>query len=359
MQRELTSTFTLTVWLCVGAIAAAGDWPEFRGPTGQGIANGESATLPLTWSDSENVRWKVPIEGFAWSSPSIVGGRVYLTTAVSGERPENVAETTAGNADDAKSEEPAKPHVAPQSLEALCLNVETGAELWRVKLFEQSAGADIHDKNSHASPTPLVADGRIYVHFGPHGTACLTTDGEIVWKNTELKYGPRHGTGASPALAGDVIVVPCDGIDLQYVVGLEISTGAIRWKVERNANPQNGFSFCTPLVIDAGGRPRSLSGEQAVVAYDPATGRNCGGPVWVGYSVVRARCMHGLVTSHRIRHVQVDGHRSNRRRRCHRDARQMGDGEERAEESVAAGHRRRAVHGVGPGDRDVPGCQNR
>jgi outer membrane protein assembly factor BamB len=291
-------TVTLAGSLCVGAMACAGDWPQFRGPAGQGIAEERAAALPLTWSESENVRWKVPVEGLAWSSPSIVGGRVYLTTATAGELPEAVTEVPPAEADPAKPGEPPKPPVAPQTLSALCLDADTGAELWRVELFEQSAGADIHDKNSHASPTPIVDDGKVYVHFGPHGTACLTTDGDVIWRNDELRYGPRHGTGSSPALAGDVLIVPCDGIDLQYVVGLEASSGVVRWKVERNANPRHGFSFCTPLVIEAAGRTQAICpGSSAVVSYDPATGTE----LWrakygSGYSVVpRPVFAHGLV----------------------------------------------------------------
>jgi len=269
----------------------AGEWPQFRGPTGQGIADIEASALPLTWSESDNVRWKVPVEG-------LHGGRQKQTAAVEGELGEPVAEEQPVEAAADKPAEPPKPPVASQSLEALCLDAETGAELWRVKLFEQSAGADLHDKNSHASPTPLIAEGKVYVHFGPHGTACLTTDGEVVWKNSELTYGPRHGTGSSPALAGDVLIVPCDGIDTQQVYGLEKSTGEIRWKVERNSNPSHGFSFCTPLVIEVNGRMQAISpGSGAVVAYDPATGEE----LWrarygAGYSVVpRPVYAHGLV----------------------------------------------------------------
>jgi len=99
-------------------------------------------------------------------------------------------------------------------------------------------------------------------------------------------------------LAGDVLVVPCDGIDLQYVVGLEAATGAIRWKVERNSSPRHGFSFCTPLVIEAGGKTQVVSpGSSAVVSYDPATGAE----LWrvrygSGYSIVpRPVYAHGLI----------------------------------------------------------------
>lgn len=285
MQKTI-ATLTLTTWLFGGAICAAGDWPQFRGPTGQGVANSDAATIPLTWSDSENVRWKVPVEGLAWSSPSIVDGKVFLTTSV----PVPEAGQDVASVEDTR--------LLPQSLQALCLNADSGEEVWRVMLFDQPASVEIHGKNSHASPTPLVVDGKVYVHFGPHGTACLTTDGEVVWKTQELKYGPRHGTGASPVLAGDVLVVPCDGWDVQYVAGLESSTGAIRWKVDRDLKPEKGFSFATPLVIEVNGRTQAVCPcSGAVIAYDPATGAE----IWRvrygdGFSVIpRPVFAHGLV----------------------------------------------------------------
>jgi outer membrane protein assembly factor BamB len=138
----------------------------------------------------------------------------------------------------------------------------------------------------------------VYVHFGPHGTACLTTDGEIVWTTQKLQYGPRHGTGASPALTGDILVIPCDGWDVQYVAGLDRETGEIRWKTDRDTQPVKGFSFSTPLIIEAGGRTQAVCpGSDAVFAYDPASGNE----LWRvrygdGYSVVpRPLFAHGLV----------------------------------------------------------------
>lgn len=252
--------------------AHAGDWPQFRGPTGQGTS--DSTQLPVTWSETDNIAWRQPIPGLAWSSPAVVDDRIYLTTAVPGE----------GD--------------AAQSLRALCLDVRTGATIWNQELFRQTGEVEIHGKNSHASPTPVVDSGRVYVHFGPHGTACLTTDGEIVWRTQKLVYGPRHGTGASPAVAGDLLVIPCDGWDVQYVVGLDRETGDIRWKTERDTEPTKGFSFSTPLVIEVAGQRQAVCpASDAVFAYDPETG----GEIWRvrygdGYSVVpRPVAAHGLV----------------------------------------------------------------
>jgi outer membrane protein assembly factor BamB len=252
--------------------ADAADWPQFRGPTGQGTS--DSADAPLTWSDTDNIAWKQPIPGLAWSSPAVVDDRIYLTTAVPG----------AGG--------------SSQSLRALCLDARTGATIWDEGLFRQTGEVEIHSKNSHASPTPVVESDRVYVHFGPHGTACLTTAGETVWTTEKLKYGPRHGTGASPAIAGDLLVIPCDGWDMQYVVGLERDTGEIRWKIDRDTAPTKGFSFSTPLIIEANGRAQAVCpASDAVFAYDPATGNE----LWRvrykdGYSVVpRPLFAHGLV----------------------------------------------------------------
>lgn len=256
--------FESVVLLLLGmASSARGDWPEFRGPTGQGVA--AEAKVPTHWSDSENVAWKVEVPGLAWSSPTIVGNRIFLTTAV--EIP-----------GESKS----------YSLEALALDKKTGRPLWTRKLFQHAADVQIHSKNSHASPTPLVADGVVYVHFGPHGTAALTLEGEVIWTNTELTYSPQHGNGGSPALAGEVLVLCCDGTDQQFVAGLDRQTGTIRWKTDRDTSPTKGFSFSTPLLLTINGRTQAICpASDAVFAYAPETGEE----IWRcryadGYSVV-------------------------------------------------------------------------
>src|SRR5437867_552474 len=146
----------------------AQDWPEFRGPTGQGVAKAEH--LPLHWSPTKNIAWKQKIPGNGWSSPLVSAGRIYLTTAV----PEA---NGSGNG---------------QSLQALGLDARTGAILWKREVVHQdgATAVSIHGKNSHASPTPLVRNGRFYVHFGYQGTACLDLNGNILWRNTDNKYRP-------------------------------------------------------------------------------------------------------------------------------------------------------------------------
>lgn len=244
----------------------AENWPEFRGPTGQGtVAKG---SLPTEWSADKNVAWKQRVPGLGWSSPIIWEGRIYLTTAVL------ITDTPRED----------------QSLSALCLDAKTGKVLWEKEVFRQDGrkAARIHEKNSHASPTPLTDGERLYVHFGHQGTACLDFDGKVLWQNTSLKYDPVHGNGGTPILVDDKLVFSCDGFDAQFVVALERKTGKVLWKTERQSDSFKKFSFGTPLLITVKEQKQIISpGAGAVCAYEPATGKE----IWRvnygdGYSVV-------------------------------------------------------------------------
>src|SRR6516165_12746350 len=202
----------LAVLCLVFAPARAADWPEFRGPTGQGLAEG---TLPVEWGKEKNVVWKKELPGAGWSSPVVVNGRIYLTAGVS--------------VNDGRPRE--------LSLQALCLDSKTGKLLWSKEVFRQDADAPApHSKNSHASPTPLVHDGRLYVHFGHQGSACLDLTGKVLWRCTELKYNPVHGNGGTPILVDDKLIFNCDGGDQCFVAALYRKSGKLAWKTERNAD---------------------------------------------------------------------------------------------------------------------------
>ena len=258
---------------CVGllipcTVLRADNWPEFRGPTGQGHAI--SIGLPVQWSPSENVRWKTSIPGKGWSSPVYYEGRIYLSTSVAGD---------ASDQDD-------------QSLRALCADALTGDMLWNVELFDRnsvSTGGLLHKKNSHASSTPIIDGKNLFVHFGTQGTACLDLDGNLLWRSQELPYIPRHGNGGSPALVGDLVVVTCDGQDVSYVAALDRNTGKVRWKTDRTIEElRQKFSFSTPLAIEVNGRTQIVCpGTGLVGAYEPQTGTE----IWrvdygTGYSVI-------------------------------------------------------------------------
>lgn len=272
--------FRVGLVLLVFQVAAvqAEDWPQFRGPTRQGIST--TTGLPVSWDSEtgENITWKQTVPGFGWSSPVVVAGRIYLTTAVALD----------------ESDEP------DYSLRALCLDAKTGSEIWNVEVFPQPAAETerIHGKNSHASPTPIVDDGQMFVHFGTHGTACLDLQGNIIWKTNELVYQPQHGNGGAPALIGDALVISCDGIESPFIVCLERSSGNIRWKVPRETfDAPKKFAFNTPLAIDVNGKTQVVSsGVNSVSGFDLNTGEAIWTVRYDGFSVVpRPLYQHGLV----------------------------------------------------------------
>ncbi len=256
------------------ARAAESEWPQFRGATGQGLSN--ATKVPIEWDATKNVKWKTELAGRGWSSPVLSKGRLYLTGAVT------------------------DPGTSEITLHALCCDAADGRVLWDTTVLrpEPEGTAAMHRKNSLASPTPLVADGRLYVHFGHMGTAALDLEGRVLWTQTELKYPPTHGTGGSPVLVGDALIFSCDGQRDPFVVGLDAKTGAVRWKTERNSPAKKQFSFSTPLAIDLDGVAQVISpGSGFVASYDPRDGHE----FWrvgygEGYSVIpRPVFAHGLL----------------------------------------------------------------
>jgi outer membrane protein assembly factor BamB len=228
----------LLLLLAAAATADAQDWPQFRGPTGQG--HSPEHGIPLEWSEASHVSWKTRVPGIGWSSPVVSGGRIWMTTAVG------------------------------SSLRVLAYAVDSGREVVNVELFRRR-GTETHFKNSPASPTPVISGDRVYVHFGADGTAALTAAGAVVWRTT-LRYESQHGNGGSPVLHGDLLIVNCDGSDEAYVVALDVHTGRTRWKTPRRRPYDQAYS--TPLVIRVGDRDQLVSaGAHRAAGYDPQTGK--------------------------------------------------------------------------------------
>jgi outer membrane protein assembly factor BamB len=264
--RGFVRKLTLLLMLLSTNAIAAQDWPEFRGPTGQGHSTERG--LPLEWSESRNVLWKTPVPGSGWSSPVVAGGRVWLTSAVE---------------DDGIS------------LRALAFDIQTGREVVNVEVFRLRSSPLLNAKNTRASPTPIVEGDRVYVHFGTDGTAALTTAGAIVW-TARFAYASQHGNGGSPIVYGDLLIFSCDGSDDAFVVALDKRTGKVRWRTGRRQPFDQAYS--TPLVIRIGDRDQVVSvGAYRAGAYDPNTGRE----IWrVSYAdgfsnVPRPVFGHGLV----------------------------------------------------------------
>ena len=237
------------------------DWPQFRGPGGEGHSTEKN--LPLTWSETSHIAWKTLIPGRGWSSPAVANDRIWLTSEVD------------------------------SGLHVYSLDATSGKVLKDVTVFPKRDLGSQHAKNTHASPTPILEDGRVYVHFGSHGTAALNSDGEILWKAT-MTYEPMHGTGGSPVIYRDLLIFSCDGTDVQYVVALNKNSGKVKWKTNRKAY----MAFSTPLLIQVDGKDQVVSpGAYRTVAYDPANGKELWSVAYgEGFSnVPRPVFGHGLI----------------------------------------------------------------
>src|SRR5258706_10215494 len=244
--------------ILLAALVALGQWPQFRGPEGNGVTT--ATGLPVTWSETENVRWKIPIHGRAWSSPVVLGRQIWLTTA-----------TPDG-----------------KELFAVAVDKETGKILYDLKLFDVANPQFAHSFNSYASPTPFIEPGRVYVTFGSPGTAAIdTATGKVLWERRDLECNHFRGAGSSPVVFRNLLLMHYDGSDVQYVVALDKRTGKTVWQTKRSIDFQDlepdgkvkadgdfRKAFSTPLVVMAGDEPVFVSlGSKAAYGYDPLTGK--------------------------------------------------------------------------------------
>jgi hypothetical protein len=295
------SAFLASVLLMAGTRgwgAEPADWPQWRGPGGQGHA-ASASDLAVTWGESENIVWKTAIPGRGWSSPVMDAKTLWMTTAV--ETPLTEAEQKAQAGGKAAMPQTKARNV---TLRAIAVDRESGKVVADIELFQVSNPDPIHALNSFASPTPLLEDGKLYCHFGTNGTACVDTAAKaVVWKNVDLRLKHENGPGSTPVLFKDSLIVHCDGSDVQFLAAMDKHTGKVAWRTPRSgalkADPQLKKAYGTPLILEIEGRQVLLSpGADWLYGYDPATGRE----LWklnygvLGFSVVpRPVAAHGLL----------------------------------------------------------------
>lgn len=243
----LLSAALLTVFASAGR--AGENWPQFRGPNGDGMT--DETGLPVTWSESQHITWKTAVHGKAWSSPVIWDDQIWMTTApANGKR-----------------------------LYAVCVDRRSGCIVYDIKVFDIAEPQFCIEMNSYASPTPVVEEGRVYVHFGSAGTAALDTrSGKILWTRQDLPCDHFRGPASSPILYDNLMVVAYDGFDYQYVVAFDKHTGQTVWRRDRNIEygTDNGDvkkAYGTAKVIEVEGRPQLVyPSAGATIAYEPLTG---------------------------------------------------------------------------------------
>ncbi len=263
-SHRLTYAIALAL-LAAGLLTAQADWPQFRGPWGDGQVSAPGDTrllgLPLAWSETNNIKWKTEIPERGWSTPVVLGEQIWLTTA-----------TQEGH-----------------DFFVLCVDAKTGKILLNEKLFHCDTPEPLGNPvNCYATPSPVIEPGRVYVHFGSYGTACLDTGTrQVLWKRTDLPCRHYRGPSSSPVLFSNLLILTLDGVDLQYVVALDKMTGKTVWKTDRSFtwddrnDPSEMVSLgdrhkahSTPLLITFNSQTQLLSAAaRSAYAYDPATGK--------------------------------------------------------------------------------------
>jgi outer membrane protein assembly factor BamB len=254
----MIKTVTILIGIALLTLSAHAQWPQFRGPDGSGVSR--NLNLPVSWSETKNVRWKTAIHGRAWSSPVILGSQVWMTTAT----------------EDGKQ------------LFAVAVDRETGKIIRDLKVFDVPRPQEAHPFNSYASPTPVIEPGRVYVTFGSPGTAAIDTQtGKVLWQRRDLECNHYRGAGSSPILFGNLLIMHFDGSDQQYVVALDKASGKTVWRTRRSVdfrdleadgkpNSEGDFrkAFATPQIVEVNGSPVLVSvGSKAAYGYDPHTGK--------------------------------------------------------------------------------------
>ena len=227
------------------------NWTHFRGSNLNGIAT--IAKAPVLWNDSTNILWKTNIEGKGWSSPVVFGNQIWLTTAL----------------DNGKK------------MIGVCLDVDSGKKIYDLTLFQPDTIQSKHSMNTYATPTCCIEEGFVYVHFGTYGTACVnTSNGEVVWKRTDLRCQHAQGPGSSPILYKNLLILHFDGTDVRYVVALDKKTGKTVWKVNRPEELYKGMApiakkaYITPIIVNVKGKDLLISNAStACIAYEPETGK--------------------------------------------------------------------------------------
>ena len=240
-----------TVASCL-IIEANEQWSQFRGHYGNGIIKSKSA--PINWSENTNIDWKTPIHDRGWSSPVIWNDQIWMTTA-----------TKDGN-----------------KMYAICVNKLSGKIEHDIHVFDVKSPQAITNENTYASPTPVVEEGRVYVHFGTYGTACISTkDGQILWKRRDLNCDHEIGAGpaSSPFIYNNFLIFNVDGRDVQYVIALNKKTGETAWKTNRSVDfsgvqVNQRKAYGTPFIIPRGNSNQMVSiGAKGVYSYDPENGK--------------------------------------------------------------------------------------
>jgi outer membrane protein assembly factor BamB len=293
MARVRSVGFAALVLATSAAAAARENWPQWRGPAGQGVSR--EAELPTDWQPDRNIAWKAALPGSGHSSPVVWGNRIFVTAAIEGP--------VVPGAKAVEHLMEGKPWVHPDSvgadrthtLKLLALDARSGAILWERTAYEGPVYDARHRRSSFAAPTAATDGALVFAYFGPEGLYAYDVSGKPLWKSVERFATLGMGTGTSPVLFHDLVIVQRDedNGERSSIVAYHKRTGKEAWRVKRPVQ----ISWATPVLVTEGGRTELVTnGTEFVIAYDPATGQELWRTKGVESNAIHTPVVgHGLV----------------------------------------------------------------
>lgn len=259
----------LVLALAQRGAATAADWPQFRGPNGNGTT--DHIAHPTEWSADKNVVWKVSIPGAGWSSPIISGEKVFLTTAVA-DKPLKPKSMSEGSMDLRSMGLGARIEDAVFKFEVVCLDLESGSTQWSTVVAEQKPLIPVHPSNTHATESPVTDGENVYAYFGTIGlVACVGADGQKKWTKEIGTYpvAASLGSGSSLTYGEGLVFLACDNEKQSFLLAMDPKTGEQVWR----RDSQGKTSWATPILWKNNVRTElvACSGKE-VNSYDPNTG---------------------------------------------------------------------------------------
>ena len=252
-------------------IAHAENWPQWRGPGGNGVSAEKG--LPTEWSATRNIAWKADIPGRGHSSPVVWGNQIFLTTSLEldpipgAKAPKHMQEGQEFKHPDASGGDRA------HRLIVLAVDAKSGKMQWQQTAYEGRVYDDRHKKNTYATPTPVTDGKAVYVSFESQGVYAYSPDGKLKWKTSLGPIGTvGMGPASSPVLFENLVLVLCDQEEGEgsFLAALSAKDGKIVWKVAR----QEAANWSTPIIVYNGAQPILVApGMKNTIAYDPRSGK--------------------------------------------------------------------------------------
>jgi outer membrane protein assembly factor BamB len=274
--------------------ASGANWPQWRGPGSQGISS--ETQLPTEWSPDKHVAWKAALPGSGSSSPIVWGDRIYVTAVIEGDvvPGHRAVKHKQGNDEDwihPDSVAGDKTH----TFKVLALDAASGKVIWDRTAYEGTVYDARHRRSSFAGPTPVTDGALVFAYFGPEGLYAYDLKGELVWKALHPFATLGLGTGTSPLLQENLVIIQKDedNGDHSEIVAYDKKTGKEVWKTKRDVE----ISWSTPVLVQAAGRTELVTnGNERIIAYDPATGKELWQTKGVDSNAIHTPLVgHGLV----------------------------------------------------------------